>query len=173
MNECGTPMTGKSHTFWLAASLVVVLDVITKYVDHSQLRRHLPLEVLGKVQQFALSYNPGAAFGLHVGPYSRLVFVAVAILALGVLWRLYRSGSPDDRLRAIALGLISGGALENLLNRLWSAPGVVDFIDVGVGEVRWPTFNLADIGVSVGAILLAWSLAAEDRAPTVMAGGAP
>lgn len=173
MTEPGTPVADKSRTFWPAASLVVVLDVITKYAAHTQLRRHLPLEVLGNVLQLALNYNPGAAFGLHVGRYSRLVFVAVAILALGALWRLYRSASPDDRLRAMALGLLSGGALGNLLNRLWSAPGVVDFIDVGIGDVRWPTFNLADIGVSVGAILLAWSLAVEDRPPTMTAGGAP
>lgn len=56
---------------------------------------------------------------------------------------------------ALAVGLVVGGALGNLVNRLWSARGVVDWIDVGMSEHRWPAFNVADIGVSVGAALLA------------------
>ena len=59
--------------------------------------------------------------------------------------------------------MASGGAAGNVINRLWSAAGVVDFIDVGVGPLRWPTFNLADTAISGGAILLAWALWAEER----------
>ena len=64
----------------------------------------------------------------------------------------------------IALALVCGGAIGNLIDRVASAKGVIDFIDVGVSEItRWPTFNVADMAVSFGAFLLAWVLWEEDR----------
>lgn len=151
-------------TFWSAVTGVALADVVTKYVAHiSLMPEHAPRDIVGDTLRLTLVYNPGAAFGLHVGPYSRWVFLVLTLGALVVLWRLYRQTKPTERLRALALGLVCGGALGNLINRLWSVRGVVDFIDVGVGEHRWPTFNVADIGVSVGAFLLAWVLWAEDR----------
>jgi signal peptidase II len=62
----------------------------------------------------------------------------------------------------LALALVCAGAVGNLIDRIRSAKGVVDFIDVGVGDLRWPTFNVADMAVSVGAFLLAWVLWGED-----------
>ena len=59
------------------------------------------------------------------------------------------------------MGLIVGGALGNLVNRLWSARGVVDFLDLGLGGRRFWTFNVADIGVTLGAVLLVWVLHRE------------
>ena len=158
---------GNAQVFWLTIALVTAIDVVTKYLAHTRLARHVPLDFLGDVVRIALAYNPGAAFGLHVGPYSRWFFLLVTLVALVVLYRMYRDTRPGDRLRVAALALISGGALGNLINRLWSARGVVDFIDVGVGDLRWPTFNVADIGVSIGAVLLAWLLWREDRSPQV------
>jgi signal peptidase II len=60
-----------------------------------------------------------------------------------------------------------------LIDRLRSAQGVVDFIDVGIGAHRWPTFNVADMGVSVGAVLLAWVLWQEDEQGSHVSGGTP
>lgn len=155
----------KARAFWPALLGVALVDVATKYVAHTRLRPvHLPRDVVGEWVRLTLAYNPGAAFGLNVGPYSRAFFVVLTTAALWALWRLYQTTAPDDRRRALALGLVVGGALGNLVNRFWSAPGVVDFIDVGVGDHRWPTFNVADIGVSVGACLLAWVFWREDRA---------
>lgn len=144
--------------FWPAAVAVVVTDVVTKALAVSLLETlHAPRRVVGDILRFALLYNPGAAFGINVGAASRYVFLGLALLALVVLWHLYRSTSPDRPTRALALGLIMGGAVANIINRLWSARGVVDFIDVGIGGSRWPAFNVADIGISVGAALLAWT----------------
>ena len=156
--------TGNARLFWSTTMLVAVVDVVTKYLAHTRLARHMPLDIIGEVVRIALAYNPGAAFGLHVGSYSRVVFTVVTLVALVVLGRMYRETRPGDWLRVVALGLISGGALGNLINRFWSARGVVDFIDVGIGDLRWPTFNVADIGVSIGAVLLAWALWRQDRA---------
>lgn len=152
------------RTFWSALAIVAVADVVTKYLAHTRLLpERVPRDLLGETVRLTLVYNPGAAFGIHVGPYSRWVFLALTIVALVVLARLYRTTAASDRVRALALGLVCGGAIGNLINRIWSEPGVVDFIDVGLGYRRWPTFNLADIGVSVGAFMLAWTLWSEER----------
>ena len=154
----------KTSVFWPATALIAVLDVVTKYLAHTRLLpAHLPRDILGDTVRLTLIYNPGAAFGLHLGPASRWIFLALTVGALFILGRLYRHTKPGDRARALALGLVCGGAVGNLINRVWSIRGVVDFIDVGVGNWRWPTFNVADMGVSVGAFLLAWVLWREDR----------
>jgi signal peptidase II len=129
--------------------------------------RYVPHRVFGEVVRFTLAYNPGAAFSMSLGPYSRLIFGAFAVIALVVLYRLYRmtgaGARAGDRLRVLALGLAWGGAAGNLLDRFRSAQGVVDFIDIGIGDVRFWTFNLADSAVTVGALVLAWSLSREER----------
>ena len=154
----------KGRLFWSALASITLADAWTKYVAHTRLvGDQFPREILGDTVRLMLVYNPGAAFGLHVGSYSRWVFPLLAVAALGVLGAMYRATPPHDRLRILALGLICGGAVGKLLNRTWSARGVVDFIDIGIGQWRWPTFNIADIGVSVGAILLAWMLRREGR----------
>jgi signal peptidase II len=129
--------------------------------------RNVPHQVLGEVLRFTLAYNPGAAFSMSLGPYSRWIFGGFAVVALVVLWRLYRmtgaGARAGDRLRVLALGLAFGGAAGNLIDRIRSVAGVVDFIDIGVGDVRFWTFNLADSAVTVGALVLAWSLSREER----------
>lgn len=129
--------------------------------------RHVPHRIIGDVVRFTLAYNPGAAFSMSLGPYSRYIFGAFAVIALVVLWRLYvmtgAGARAGDRLRVVALGLAFGGAAGNLIDRIRSSDGVVDFIDIGFGDVRFWTFNLADSAVTVGALVLAWSLSREER----------
>jgi signal peptidase II len=129
--------------------------------------RYVPHRVIGDVVRFTLAYNPGAAFSMSLGEYSRYIFGAFAVIALVVLWRLYRMTGrgvrAGDRLRVFALGLAFGGAAGNLIDRFRSAAGVVDFIDVGFGDVRFWTFNIADSAVTVGALALAWALSREEQ----------
>ena len=150
------------RVYWIVLIIVALTDIITKYVAHTRMTLHHPNRVLGEWARLTLVYNPGAAFGFHLGPGSRWIFMGLTAIALVVLGRLYRSTATGDWIRGVALGLVSGGAVGNLVNRIWSERGVVDFIDVGVASHRWPTFNVADIGVSVGAVLLAWVLWRED-----------
>jgi signal peptidase II len=146
---------------------VIAADLVTKLFAERLLVRNVPHQVLGEVIRFTLAYNPGAAFSMSLGAYSRWIFGGFALVALVVLWRLYRmtgaGARAGDRLRVLALGLAFGGAAGNLIDRLRSASGVVDFIDIGVGDVRFWTFNLADSAVTVGALVLAWSLSREER----------
>ena len=149
--------------FWVVVLGVVIADLITKAIaEYALMPRGLPREVIGEYVRFTLVYNPGAAFGLSLGDHSRWIFMALTIGALFVLSRLYRTTRDDDWPRTLALGLVCAGAVGNLIDRVRSPMGVVDFIDVGVGDMRWPTFNVADMDVSVGAFLLAWVLLVED-----------
>jgi signal peptidase II len=150
------------RVFWTAALVIVVLDLITKLIAEATLLRTPGVSVLGDWFQLRLVYNPGAAFGLHLGPYSRWIFFTIALVAVFVLHRMSRSSPPGDWFRQLALGLVAGGAAGNLLDRIRSGRGVVDFFDVGVGALRWPTFNVADIAVSCGAIALVISMWRED-----------
>jgi signal peptidase II len=150
--------------FWGAAAAVVAADVVTKWLAVRFLSPpHVPHPVIGDVVRLTLAYNPGAAFSMHLGPYSRYIFGAFALIALLVLWNLYRRANPSERLLSFALGLAWGGAAGNLVDRIRSRRGVVDFIDIGVDAWRFWTFNVADSAVTVGAVLLAWLLAREER----------
>ena len=150
--------------FWGTATAVVVAGLITKIIAESPLAPRLPLAVIGDVVQLRLVYNEGAAFGLHVGEHSRWIFLGLAIVALFVLGSLVRGTRPGDRFRLVALALVCGGAVGNLIDRIRSAQGVVDFVDIGVGAWRWPTFNVADSAITIGAIALGVSLWQEGRA---------
>src|SRR4029077_3785028 len=130
----------------------------------SFLARPLPFEVIGEYVQLRLVYNECAAFGLCLGAYSRWIFFGLAIAALFVLGSMVRAAQPGDRVRLCALALVCAGAVGNVIDRLRSSLGVVDFVDVGIGARRWPTFNVADSAITVGAITLAVSLWLESRA---------
>ncbi|HEX9611339.1 MAG TPA: signal peptidase II [Gemmatimonadales bacterium] len=149
--------------FWSVTAAVLVFDAVTKVVAERFLARRLPLEVIGEFVQLRLVYNEGAAFGLYLGAHSRWIFFGLAIVALFVLGSMVRTARPGDRLRFWSLALLCGGATGNLIDRIRSAEGVVDFLDVGVGLLRWPTFNVADSAITVGAIALAVSLWLEGR----------
>ena len=137
--------------FWPVMLFVTASDFITKKLAVERLvASAMPHPVFGGWFRLALVRNPGAAFGLNVGEYSRYIF--------------YRSTRPGDISRVLALALVCGGAIGNLIDRVSSKSGVIDFIDVGISEItRWPTFNVADMAVSFGAFLLAWVLWEEDR----------
>jgi signal peptidase II len=150
--------------FWGTAVAVVIADFVTKLLAESFLARRLPFQVLGDFVQLRLVYNEGAAFGLHLGDNSRWIFLGLAVVALFVLGSLVRGTRPGDRFRLLALALVCGGAVGNLVDRIRSSRGVVDFLDVGIGAWRWPTFNVADSAITIGAIALGLSLWQEGRA---------
>ena len=128
------------------AAAVVVVDQLTKSLAVHYLK-NAPVELVGPVR-LALTYNSGAAFSLARGLTPELVVVGVALIAVVVV--VGRSASTTGA--AVAVGLILGGAVGNLLDRLVRSNGgaVIDFIDLR----WWPTFNVADSCIVCGAILL-------------------
>jgi signal peptidase II len=158
-------MKSKAAIFWPLVSLLVLADCTTKQVAAERLEpEHVPHEVLGDVVRFTLAYNQGASFSVSLGEHTRWILAALALGVLGVLMAQYRRAAPHDRTLALALAFIVAGASGNLLDRLRSPRGVVDFIDIGVGDVRFWTFNLADVAVFCGAVMLANLLLRRDRA---------
>src|SRR3954470_10323394 len=156
--------SSNGRVFWPAAVSVVILDLVTKLLAQHYLTERVPLEVFDSWARLTLAYNPGAAFSMSLGAYSRYIFGALALVALVIVYRLYRSSPIGERARVLGLGLAWGGAAGNLIDRFRSPRGVVDFIDLGVRDVwRFWTFNVADSAVTVGAILLAIVLWREDR----------
>ena len=154
----------KGHIFWPLVVCLLLADCTTKRLAVEHLTPpYVPHDVLGDAIRFTLAYNPAGATSISFGPHSRATLIALTIVALAVIGGLYRRTAPGDWTRTLALGLVSGGALGNLADRVLSARGVVDFIDIGVGSYRFWTFNVADIGISVGAALLAILLWREEE----------
>jgi signal peptidase II len=158
-----TPSRSNARLFWTTIALVVLLDFTTKMIVQHTLPFLEPKPIIGDFVRFTLVYNSGAAFSMSLGKQSRWIFGSFAVIALYILWRLYRQSAPGDRARVLALALASGGATGNLIDRIREPRGVVDFIDIGVGTVRFWTFNVADSAVTIGAVLLAWVLWHEER----------
>ena len=157
-------MKSKATVFWPLVSLLVLADCTTKQVAAERLEpEHVPHEVFGDVIRFTLAYNPGASFSVSLGEHSRWILAALAFGVLGVLMVQYLRAAAHDRMLALALGFVVAGACGNLLDRLRRPRGVVDFIDIGFGDVRFWTFNLADVAVFCGAVLLAHLLIRRDR----------
>lgn len=147
--------TSRDRLFISCALGILAGDFVSKRMAEAQLTLHQPVPVLGDVLRWTLTYNTGAAMNMSLGGWSRLAFSLLAMVMIGIIIRMWRSLPPASTWLAASLGLISAGAAGNLLDRLRSARGVVDFIDVGIGDSRFWTFNVADSGVTVGAVILA------------------
>jgi signal peptidase II len=167
-------VTARKHL--MPASLflgAIVLDVVSKrWAVEALSPMHVPHDVMGSFLRFTLAFNRGAAFGMHLGEWSRLFFGTVAVLIVGVLFTMYREAPDTERMRRAALALIAGGAIGNLIDRLRWEGGVVDFIDIGTATWRFWTFNVADSAVTVGTILLLWVMRDEAPASTTPAADA-
>jgi signal peptidase II len=156
------PTLRKAFLFWPFVLVLLLTDCATKELAVDRLTPHVPHEVLGSVVQFTLAYNPDMAFGLGFGQWSRPILIGLAFAIIVFLHWLYRAAPAGDRWMALALGLITGGAVGNLVDRIRWDRGVVDFIDLGVGSTRFWIFNIADIAICTGAVLLGWLLLKRD-----------
>jgi signal peptidase II len=138
--------------FLLPALIVLTLDQISK-----QFFWHLSknFDVIDGILRVTLVRNSGAAFGMFQGGRDFLILASV-IASLVIIFFSQRM-VHEGLARRVFLGMILGGALGNLVDRLY--PGdVIDFIDMGIGAYRWPVYNFADAAVTVGGILLILSL---------------
>jgi signal peptidase II len=147
----------------LLATVIVVLDQITKAAALARLIPGHPLVLVDGWLSLTLVMNPGLAFGLlgTIAPAWRWVVAALSIVALLLLARVALRVLPTGGLAGvIAVGLIFGGAVGNLIDRARFG-AVVDFVDVHWRTWHWPAFNLADSAISVGVVLLALRLLRE------------
>ena len=134
---------------------VIALDQLTKAWVRAELTIGEPVRVIGDWVRLLYTHNEGAAFGLHVGRYSSVVFLVLAVVASAAVLALYLRTPAERRLERVSLALILGGALGNIIDRVrWER--VVDFIQMGVAGHYWPIFNVADSAVTVGAVMLGY-----------------
>lgn len=162
-------MRTKLTIFGITFPVVMVLDLITKRWALSALAAQRG-ELFGGLVPLTLAFNKGAAFGLRVGDDSRWFFVPVTIAALGLLTYILRHTHPRDYLRISAISLVVSGAVGNLYDRVRWSRGVVDFLGpIDLGFYDFPIFNVADMAITCGAILLALSFWMEDRATATQA----
>jgi len=153
----------KARVFWPVCSLLLVADCTAKDIAVDRLGTTRSLEVVDGLLRFTLAFNRGAGMGMSLGAFSRIGFAVAAIVAIVLLVRVYRHTPAVRTWQLVALALICGGAAGNLLDRVRSSRGVVDFIDVGLGDHRFWIFNLADAGLFVGALMLAAILWRSER----------
>jgi signal peptidase II len=126
------------------------LDQLTKLFAVNYLRPlEPPTEVIGTLLRLKLTFNPYGVFGISVG--SNELYYVLSLAGLVVL--SYIALTVKDRTGVVVFGLLIGGAIGNLVDRLRFGY-VIDFIDMGIGNVRWFTYNLADAFITVGAIFL-------------------
>lgn len=153
--------------------VILMLDLITKRWALDALRGGGgPSELFGGLIPLTLAFNRGAAFGITLGNDPRWFFIPVTVIALLLLVGLLRQADQGDYVRIISISLIISGAVGNLYDRVRWDVGVVDFIGpVNLGFMLWPIFNVADMAISVGAVLLAISFAFEERRERAAAGG--
>jgi signal peptidase II len=135
---------------WLLA--VVVLDQATKALIMAKFSMFELQPVIPGLFNLTYLTNTGAAFGMLAGAptiWRQVFFVGVAVVAIGVLVFSYRQFRNQGRIFAHAIGLIAGGAVGNLIDRLRFG-AVVDFLDFYIGTRHWPAFNVADAAITIG-----------------------
>jgi signal peptidase II len=130
--------------------LAFVLDQITKLLAVNFLRPLAPAtEVIGSALRLKLTFNPYGVFGISFG--SNELYYVFSLIGIVVL--VYIALTLKDRAGVVVFGLLIGGAIGNVIDRLRFGY-VIDFIDMGIGNIRWFTYNLADAFITVGAIFL-------------------
>ncbi len=155
------------QTKWLWVSLlVVVLDQAAKQLAEAWLVPHEPVNLFPYFDWY-LTYNTGAAFSFlaNAGGWQRWLFTAIAVVISVVIVHWLRRLPREDTPTALALCLILGGAIGNLIDRVYLGH-VIDYIQIWLGSYPWPAFNIADAAISVGAVLLILSSFAPGRAKT-------
>ena len=142
---------------------ILPLDIVTKYLVVQKFGFGDRADFLGGFLRIALVYNEGGVFGILQGHKNLFLIVSIIVLTLMVLYYFFEKNKSV--LFSTSMALIVSGAVGNIIDRLVPGrPGVVDFISIGVdGIYRWPSFNVADSSIVVGAFLLILVFYREER----------
>ncbi len=150
----------------LIAIMVVLLDQATKLLVMENFIEGESKSILGELLQFQFIYNEGGAMGTRIGP--SWVYTVLTIVALALIIRYLVSGKSQNMPTNIALALITGGAVGNLIDRLRFGK-VVDFIDMEFPDIeflnlyRWYTYNVADASISAGLFIFVLCLLTKEK----------
>ena len=148
-------MHGK--TFFLIG-FVIFLDQISKILIKIFIPYYSSIEIIGDYLRFTFIENRGIAFGIDTGDF-HIYITVLTIIAISILFYHYIHIESKRKYEILALSLIIGGAIGNAIDRVLvlipnsGYNGVIDFIDVGINNLRWYVFNIADTSITIGAIL--------------------
>jgi len=164
-------MISRSLRFGISA-LVFFADRLSKYWIESNVSSWDTLPIVQGFINIVNAQNRGAAFGFMSqaeGHWRTLILICVSAIVMSFvavqLWKLPAKGWPTGNWTPVALSLVLGGAVGNLYDRIWRG-SVTDFIQVFIGPFEWPSFNVADSAISVGAVMLILVLwRAEQKTP--------
>jgi signal peptidase II len=150
---------------WISL-LVITLDQITKQLALAWLSLHQAVNVIPGFDWY-LTYNRGAAFSFlaQAGGWQRWFFTITTIVISTVILFWIKRVPPEDKFTSVSLCLILGGAIGNLIDRIYLGY-VIDYIQVWLGSYPWPAFNIADAAISVGAVALILSSFVNSEKPT-------
>lgn len=152
----------------LGAIVIVAIlfaDVVTKRWALDALAHGRIIDAFGGWVPLTLAFNQGVAFGLPLPSAGRWIIIGATIIVLYVLGGLFIKADREDWLRLISIELVAAGAIGNFIDRVRWDRGVVDFIGpIDLGFMYWPIFNIADMAITSGALLLALSLWREEAA---------
>jgi signal peptidase II len=154
---------GSRRTIWLwLSALVILLDQLSKQAVIDRLTAYVDVIPLTGFFNLVHVHNAGAAFSLFADQpgWQRFFFLGIAVIASAVIFFLLQKTAGRPRF-SIALALILGGALGNVIDRILYGY-VIDFLDFYLGTWHWPAFNVADAAISVGAALLIWDSLKKD-----------
>ncbi len=161
-----------AYPLYAVAAAIVLLDQASKFSIVQAMRPGETLTLIPGLLDIAYVLNPGAAFGIMASRSSAFrspFFVGISIVAIAlIVYYYHRYLHEAARLPSTALGLILGGAVGNLIDRL-RVGMVIDFLDVHAGAYHWPAFNVADAAISIGVGLMLLRMLGEwrqDRSPT-------
>jgi signal peptidase II len=144
---------------FIIVSVILVLDRVTKFLVSKELNLNSSVPLIKGVFYISLIHNRGAAFGFLKNQLP--LFIATSLIAIILIWRALKS-NKYSKAYTIALSLILAGALGNLVDRVLYGY-VIDFLDFRV----WPVFNVADSAITMGAVILGWSIIfSKDQKPS-------
>lgn len=154
-------MQRKNIRYLLLSFIIIAFDQISKILIVKNLSENGAVSIFGDLLYFRFIYNEGGAMGTSVGP--SWVYTILTLVALVFIIRYFLSSQVDGYVSKISLSLILGGAVGNLIDRVFYGK-VVDFIDFDFPDIpylnlyRWFTFNIADAAITIGLILFALSI---------------
>lgn len=165
----------RNQSFVAIVVLIVIVDQLSKWWFHHHLALYESIPLFPGVQ-FTLAYNEGAAFSFLAGQsgWQRWFFVGLAVAMMVIMWRLGRDYA-DQPVAKWAIACVIAGALGNAIDRVWLGK-VIDFFDVYAfwmtKPAHFPIFNIADIAITIGAVLLLWQMLWLDSRRTSTANNA-
>jgi signal peptidase II len=150
--------------YFAVAALVVILDQASKRIIWEIFRHTGGTDVIDGVLRVTLSKNTGAILGILSGSRPLLLSITGLSIIILILFAYRMRFAPVSK--RIYIGLIFGGAFGNMIDRIATGE-VLDFIDMGIGSYRWPTYNFADIAVTIGAIMLIYGFVRHPKHDTI------